>query len=551
MKELPPSIYTFPLVCTALPLAQLHRSFSPLSLSTLCPCVFPHRITEGRFGGDEVGIPRCVYEGATDSSRQVFAIRTAALGDATDELCCTALSDDGQTAAAGGCDESCRVYHVEHQLPGVADPLSCTCSPENQETRAAAAAACPVCRPIAGGLIWQPLSLLDEAKDTIACAAFSRDGKYLATGSLDDGVRIYQRTQRDLSRPNEQPGFSLLHTFVDLAGEVEFVTWHPRGPALLAGGSVGTAALWWAPTGETMATFAGLHGTKLTAGTFACSGKKVVTVGQDSSLGIWDPTTGALTSRLTSRSGHVTAQSSSSHSIPWHSSPIVCLDAQANGSLVCTGSEDGTARLVNVDTGKIVSMLGGHTNTVEAVAFCHSASVGNLGRCGSTGQPGSAVAATLLATADLDGNVQIWDTNGGKLRSAMKHGATPVAGSQPAGVTRLRWHPDGHPLLATGGTDGHVHLWDCRAAQCVGSLKAGGDEGFIMDLNISALAGSTPQQAAECKRSTLDSRLQLAVAQLERNTASRSSSPHEAFRLVAADSKGVCSSWDVLLRNIL
>lgn len=41
-----------------------------------------------------------------------------------------------------------------------------------------------------------------------------------------------------------------------------------------------------------------------------------------------------------------------------------------DGQLILTGAEDGGCRLVQKETGKILSVLAGHSDSVESISFC-------------------------------------------------------------------------------------------------------------------------------------------------------------------------------------
>ena len=65
--------------------------------------------------------------------------------------------------------------------------------------------------------------------------AFSTDGVYLATGSYDGTVRIWT------------PQGALVQCLEGPSKEIEWILWHPKGHAILAGSNDTMAWMWWAP----------------------------------------------------------------------------------------------------------------------------------------------------------------------------------------------------------------------------------------------------------------------------------------------------------------
>ena len=90
----------------------------------------------------------------------------------------------------------------------------------------------------------------------------------------------------------------------------------------------------------------------------------------------------------------------------------------------------------------------------------------------------------LLASGGLDGAVWLWEAPSGQLLATM-HGHTgPVAGVALSG--------DGQ-LLASGGADGMVRLWEVRSGACLHTLW--GDRRYER-LDITGLTGVTEAQRA-------------------------------------------------------
>lgn len=178
--------------------------------------------------------------------------------------------------------------------------------------------------------------------------------------------------------------------------------------------------------------FAGHHG-PVSCGSFTPDGKAVVTGGggeEDASLRqactnrgtfpvacscrsrhqllllplrrVWNPKTGECTLAL---KGH-----------PFHAAGLTCLDVHPDSTAALTGSEDGTAKVVSLQTGKVASTLAGHSEgtSVEAVAFSRH--------------------LPLALSAGLDGKMLVWDVTTGTARGTCDH--PDVSAGRLLGVVR-------------------------------------------------------------------------------------------------------------------
>jgi WD40 repeat protein len=139
--------------------------------------------------------------------------------------------------------------------------------------------------------------------------------------------------------------------------------------------------------------------------------------------------------------------------IPTHSGPnggVFAVAFNPSGTLLASADGDGTVRLWNSTAERRVGTIQASArNGVRGVAFSPS--------------------GTLLASADGDGTVRLWNPATGRPVRVIQADTT----GPHAGVRAVAFSPDG-TLLASAGGDGTVRLWNPATGQRVGApLKTG------------------------------------------------------------------------------
>lgn len=294
------------------------------------------------------------------------------------------------------------------------------------------------------GLLWDTATGTVRARlaghgDSVVDVAFSHDGALCGTASLDGTVRVWSAAGEPVAVCDGP------------TDGIEWLRWHPRGHVILAGSTDGIAWMWNAQ-GSLMAAFTG-HAGAVNQGCFFGEGARhICTVSEDATLKVWDPRSGVC-ARTVSGFGY-------------HEAGIVGVDVHHNGVVAATAGRDNSARLCNLETGRILGTVA-HPEYVETVAFA----------------PGP---LPFLATGCGDGGVRVWDTNTLQARQLFMHEAT-------YSVVKVAWEPSHGALLLTASTDGTVRLWDTRANSSEPAKVLKGARAGILDFAFNFLPSGQMQ----------------------------------------------------------
>jgi WD40 repeat protein len=252
---------------------------------------------------------------------------------------------------------------------------------------------------------WKDKTTLKGHTDYVACVVFSPDGKSLATASFDGTVRLWSAE----GKPER--------TFRDNRGAALAVAFNPNGRALAAGGIDGQVRVWELDgKGERGGRVQRTHASWVNGLAYRPDGEGLASVGSDNEVR-FNPAIGRLVI-LRPKLGEVRSVAFS-----------------PDGRWLAAGTRYGITKVWDAEKGEeVASLKGKHTGDVWGVGFS------------ADGQ--------FLAAGDGDWNkpsdVVLYDAKSWKERARLKHTNE---------VLCVAWHPK-KPILAAGAWDKTVKVWD-------------------------------------------------------------------------------------------
>ena len=236
--------------------------------------------------------------------------------------------------------------------------------------------------------------------------AYSSDGRWLATGGSDRIVRLF----------DAETG-QLVHSFRGHTSTVWRVAFHPRGTQLVSSSLAGRALVWdlanLSSESDPSPQFV-LQGQRDMVVAYSPDGKQLATSGLETSMTLWDTTTGKKQDHWT---------------LP-HIAQSLCFSPDGKRIVL---PQSGNIVVREVATGTVLQSMSGHVATATCAAFSPD--------------------GKRIASVAGDGTVRIWDpADGLELLTLRGHGER---------VQYVAFSPDGN-RLASASYDRTVRIWDAR-----------------------------------------------------------------------------------------
>jgi WD40 repeat protein/transcriptional regulator with XRE-family HTH domain len=291
---------------------------------------------------------------------------------------------------------------------------------------------------VSDGEITRPLKTWTGHRELVWSLAYSPDGKFLATGSEEGTVKLW-----------EVATGQCLRVMIGHSEWVQSIAFSPDGQWLASGSGDRKVRVWEVATGQCRYILSE-HNQWIWSVAFSPDGKLLASSGNDRCIKIWEMAGGRCLRTL-----------------PQSIFVLITAFSPDGKYLAASGGPNHAATVWDTATWETCQLLTGHARKIWTLNF----------------SPDS----RLLATGSEDGVIKLWEVASGRnLRTWAGHREW---------LRSLVFSPD-ERLLASAGEDGTIHLWSPARAESVAIFRS---ERPYERLNLTGATGLNEAQRASLK----------------------------------------------------
>ncbi|CAP61093.1 uncharacterized protein PODANS_3_630, partial [Podospora anserina S mat+] len=300
---------------------------------------------------------------------------------------------------------------------------------------------------------------LEGHSSSVGSVVFSPDSKWIASGSGDCTIKIW----------NLETG-SCQQTLEGHSGWVWSVVFSPDSKWIASGSGDRTIKIWNLETGSCQQTLEG-HSDSVRSVVFSPDSKWIASGSDDRTIKIWNLETGSCQQTLEGHSDSVwsvvfspdskwIASGSDDHTIKiWnletgscqqtlegHSDSVWSVVFSPDSKWIASGSDDRTIKIWNLETGSCQQTLEGHSDSVRSVVF----------------SPDS----KWIASGSGDRTIKIWNLETGSCQQTLE--------GHSDSVRSVVFSPDSK-WIASGSDDRTIKIWNLETGSCQQTLEGHSD----------------------------------------------------------------------------
>ncbi|KAL1641203.1 hypothetical protein SLS61_010182 [Didymella pomorum] len=288
-----------------------------------------------------------------------------------------------------------------------------------------------------------------------------------------------------------------LQTLEGHSGYVPSVAFSHDSTRLASGSSDSTVKIWDASSGACLQTLKG-HSDRVWSVAFSHDSTRLASGSDDNTVKIWDASSGTCLQTLKG-----------------HSDRVRSVAFSHDSTRLASGSDDNTVKIWDASGGACLQTLDGHSSNVQSVAFSHD--------------------STRLASGSDDNTVKIWDASSGVCLQTLK-GHSDWVHSVAFSHESTR--------LASASRDCTVKIWDASSGTCLQTLKGHSDRVWSVAFSHDSTRLASGSDDNTVKIWDASSGACLQTLEGHRTRVRSVAFSHDSTRLASGSSDSTVKIWD-------